>query len=294
MPDIELFATAQGTIANKVLSNAQRASVIGITSRGLFLRVEPRWVIFLSFETYKGPLSLNLEGDVSMVSHLDQNSPVEIQNGKILFTASRITITTNNAEIWDIPSRSSSVLSLPERNHRIKAVASEMLAKRNNVGLSVSLANFLGIGDINTLSSSTPFNKVDIRELHRLIHLPNLSNILSALQPIMGLGAGLTPSGDDLIIGLLLAYNRWGDVLNPIFDLPQLNESVTQMAFNETTQISANLIASAAQGIADERLVTALDGIMTGSPDITSCAISLLNWGSSSGIDALVGMVVAA
>ncbi len=294
MPDIELFATAQGTIAKKVLSNAQKASVIGITSLGIFLRVEPRWVIFLSFETYKGPLTLNLEGDVSSLSHLDQKNPIEVRNGNIFFIASGITINSNNAEIWDIPSRSNSVLSLPERNHRIKAVASEMLAKRKNVGLSGSLASLLEIGNTNTLSSSIPFNKVNIRELQRFIHLPDLSNILPALQPLLGLGTGLTPSGDDLIIGLLLAYNRWGDVINPMFDLSKLNEFITRMAYHETTLISASLIACAAQGYADERLVKALDGMMTGSPDAPACAESLLNWGGSSGIDALVGMVLAA
>lgn len=292
MPEFELFATAQGTIVKKVLSTPQEASVIGITSRGLFLSVGPRRIIFLSFETYKGPLTLNLEGEISSLRRLDQNRPAEIRDGLIRFPSPGITIHTANAEIWDLPPRPSSVLSPPERRQRIKAVASQMLARRK-VSLSQPLANFLELEYLNGQASSTLSNRVDLAEFYRIIHQPNPPDILAALQPMLGLGTGLTPSGDDLIVGLLLAYNRWGDLLKPGFDVKGFSEAVTRLAFQKTTRISANLIDCAAQGLADERLIAALDGLMTGSAGITPCAEYLSAWGSSSGIDTLAGLALA-
>jgi hypothetical protein len=294
MSAIELFATAQGTTAKKVLSSAPRASVSGITSRGIFLRIDPDDVIFLSFEPYKGPLTLIIAGDVSGLSRVKQADSVNVQDGNIFFITSGIKIITQRTETWDVPSRSNAALEPPERNQRIKAIASEMRAKRVPVGLGEVLTGLFNVGNKDALIAASSSPSIDFRNLMRVTHPPDLTDLLPALESVLGLGAGLTPSGDDLIIGLLLAYNRWKDALNPLLDISKLNETVRRMAFQKTTLISAHLIACAADGMADERLITALDGIMTGVPEGPACADALLNWGSTSGYDTLAGMVLAA
>jgi hypothetical protein len=116
--------------------------------------------------------------------------------------------------------------------------------------------------------------------------------IVAALRAFLGLGAGLTPSGDDLITGFLLTANRWGERLVPTFDLAALNQEILAPARKATNSLSASLIQCAAQGQADERLILALDGIIAGAPDASACVTALAGWGSSSGFDALVGMAV--
>ena len=59
------------------------------------------------------------------------------------------------------------------------------------------------------------------------------------------------------------------------------------------TTISANLIECAIDGQGDERLIAAGDSIIVGSTAIDECVAGLLDWGSSSGIDALIGMALA-
>jgi hypothetical protein len=120
-----------------------------------------------------------------------------------------------------------------------------------------------------------------------------VSEAASALQAFLGAGPGLTPSGDDLVIGLLLALNRWGDWLAGGFDIPKLSRLTSQAARQKTTGLSADLITCAGNGIADERLIAALDGLMTGDPSLTACAEMLLAWGASSGVDSLLGMGLA-
>lgn len=117
--------------------------------------------------------------------------------------------------------------------------------------------------------------------------------ITAAIVPFLGLGRGLTPSGDDLTCGLLLTLNRFGAALAPQVDCAALNAAVLPQAYARTTLLSANLIECASRGQADERLLTALDGLMSGKPEAVSCAALLAGYGNSSGLDALAGMALA-
>ena len=53
------------------------------------------------------------------------------------------------------------------------------------------------------------------------------------------------------------------------------------------------MIACALEGQADERLISALDGILRGSLNARECAKRLTDYGSSSGGDTLLGMAMA-
>jgi hypothetical protein len=117
-------------------------------------------------------------------------------------------------------------------------------------------------------------------------------DLLQNLLPLLGKGTGLTPAGDDVILGCLLALSRWGQVFSTSLDIRELGKSLIEQAYHRTTLLSANLIECAAGGQADERLVQALDGIITGQLSAEYCADLLLGWGHSSGLAALSGMGV--
>jgi hypothetical protein len=120
-------------------------------------------------------------------------------------------------------------------------------------------------------------------------HLPNAETVTS----LLGYGSGLTPSGDDFIVGLLLALNRWKGVLAPSGDLNTLNHRVVEAAYEKTTTLSANLIECAASGLADERLIAALDWLMSGNSRDSDFVDELLSWGNSSGMDVFMGFAIA-
>jgi hypothetical protein len=102
----------------------------------------------------------------------------------------------------------------------------------------------------------------------------------------------LTPSGDDLVIGLLLSLNRCRDAVWPREDRHKLNRQVVAAAYRNTTTLSANLIECAALGQADERLINAVDSIAYGVVRGPQVVDDLLGWGNSSGVDALAGMAI--
>ncbi|RPI30816.1 MAG: DUF2877 domain-containing protein, partial [Chloroflexota bacterium] len=81
-------------------------------------------------------------------------------------------------------------------------------------------------------------------------------------------------------------------VMLPVsFDIQALNRAAVDLAYSRTTTLSANLIEWAAKAQADERLILALDGALTGAPDPTACIDYLAGYGSSSGRDVLAGLM---
>ena len=90
-----------------------------------------------------------------------------------------------------------------------------------------------------------------------------------------------------------MVLNRWKEVIFDGQDLDRLNQQVVEAAYRKTTTLSANLIECAALGLADERLIEALDWLVSGSEQEPTHLDEMLDWGSSSGIDVFVGYVVA-
>jgi hypothetical protein len=112
------------------------------------------------------------------------------------------------------------------------------------------------------------------------------ANFTSSATLLLGLGPGLTPSGDDLLGGLMIALSALGrtqlrddlwDGLRPELDIL-------------TNEISAMHLAVAADGIGSAACHGALNAMLTGqAPDLA--AIDAI--GHTSGWDMLAGMVIA-
>lgn len=293
MAEQKILVIWQGRISNDQLSFSQKGIITGVTSRGIFIQLDTGRVLFLSFERFRGPLTLNLSGDTSMLKLLDYKSPVVIQDGKITVIYSGLEINYSHAQIWEAPLRSGSLLSPEDRISIIKSAASQILSQKRGSALNRIFANLLNLELNHSVAIKTQFPGADGADLLQLLKTGDVDSILSALRPILGFGVGLTPAGDDLILGLLLAFNRWKSVLRPSFDIARLNDLLIQAASQKTTCLSANLILCAVQGHADERLIYALDGMMTGDPALDQCIRYILAWGDSSGCYALAGMAAA-
>ena len=105
---------------------------------------------------------------------------------------------------------------------------------------------------------------------------------------LIGLGPGATPSGDDLLVGLLAGLAAAGHS-----DAPELARRISARAIGRTTVLAEAFLVHAGNLEFSERvheLAAALMGEGTGRLDgavRASCA-----WGASSGTDLLVGMLV--
>ncbi len=112
----------------------------------------------------------------------------------------------------------------------------------------------------------------------------------NAARPLIGFGEGLTPSADDVLVGVaaLLWAWRWSA-------FSDFTAAVAGSAFDLTTIVSADLLMHASQGRFASplhALVLALDANHQDST-LTACQ-ELLTVGASSGADLLTGALIGA
>jgi len=282
----KIRAQTIGVIAQKALSDSSAAKVMGITARGIFLKSAVKWVVFLSFEHSRGPLTVNLKGDLSPLGGLTPDERLLVSPGRITAPKQQIEISLESAQIWEAAAVSTSIAPQKEQQQRMRTVARNAYTQKSPAGLSDLIPLLL-----SEHTTHPQADKLLVIQSHlRKADIPALAHSLGKL---LGLGGGLTPSWDDFTLGLLLTLNRWGPGLPSPFDPEPLNSALIEAAYSRTTTISANLIECATTGQADERLIEALDYVFAGKGNEGGVLDGLLNWGNSSGVDALLGIITA-
>lgn len=113
---------------------------------------------------------------------------------------------------------------------------------------------------------------------------------VSALSALVGLGAGLTPAGDDFIVGYLAAlWSRSRREPGIAALLRALVAPVGQLSLH-TNAISRQMLLDALQGHFAERLTEVVRCICDDG-DVAGAAMRALEVGHSSGADALCGLL---
>ena len=302
----EFPVLAIGRSAEGYLIRAKSGRVWGITARGLFLRLEqydrdaPGRIIFLSSEVYHGPLSLNLGGEIDCLKDVVSGASVQIETGRIIFIDYDLAIVSAGARVWQAPEIPGELLPAEQRMARLGWLAEALLRRKGFAGAQDFQQSTAGLAGSLMALSGLKWGPVGFIEPYRALLEPlqaalsqgQALQLAERLHPWLGLGSGLTPSGDDLVMGLLLGLNRWGLRLGLKIDLQLLNQALLQTAYLKTTLLSANLIEAASSGQADERLLRAQDGLFSDQPGTAESVDYLAGWGNSSGLDALCGMAL--
>jgi hypothetical protein len=264
------------------------------------------------------------------VDSLRVGSPALVRSGQLVLPDVGLVISAAAEDVWRAPPVAARLAPLSARLDTLHGLARAALASGRDLGLGAWLPHLLetevgrsGAGSqepIRTfvryewikMSVPLPLDlqssgvaatvAVDCKSTASMGRIP-FSQQSGRLSPysllptpcslLLGKGRGLTPSGDDVVIGLLLAINRWQAASWEAEHLARFNRAVVEAAYGKTTRLSANLIECAARGEADERLIGLVDGVFGGAPDQATCAAYMLGWGGSSGIDALVGIALA-
>ncbi|MDR7495705.1 MAG: DUF2877 domain-containing protein [Armatimonadota bacterium] len=118
-------------------------------------------------------------------------------------------------------------------------------------------------------------------------------DLAAAVGHIAGRGPGLTPSGDDVLVGVLHAMTAW-PALAAAAGGPEVRRRIARAASPLTTRISAAYLRAASEGWAAEPWHT-LVGALDGTDEALGAAVAaLLRVGETSGADALTGFCWAA
>lgn len=266
---------------------------MGKTSRGIFIKSSSRWLVFVSIEPFHSPLTINIGKNDSFLERVRRDELIQISDQQLVFPESHLVISTDHSEVWRTPFTSIKPLPEKERYERLKLTAIEVMNTTQGDGLMGLIPKLLNSPELENhiTRKLSPFEE----SIQNISTRPfsDSSYLVEFLGRFIGKGGGLTPSGDDFVIGFLLALERWKDLLFSGHDIDELNHAVVDAAYKKTTTLSANLIECASHGQGDERLIAAIDWLMSGKSPKSSSIRELLGWGSSSGGDVFAGFVAA-
>ena len=126
--------------------------------------------------------------------------------------------------------------------------------------------------------------------LARATERRDVPGVTAAAARLVGLGPGLTPSGDDFIAGYLAAlWSRAGFESGIDAMLPSLADALAPL-FLRTNAISRQMLSDAVQGRFAERLVDVTLAVANAG-DVVDASAHALASGHSSGADTLCGLL---
>jgi hypothetical protein len=128
-------------------------------------------------------------------------------------------------------------------------------------------------------------------ELADAIEENNVKDIYLISKQFVGLGVGLTPSGDDFLTGWLLTLQALQHPIMNIFF--QHQDDWLNHAKHNTTNVSYFMLEAAFYGKGNEAILDVIEGIEDVGISLSSAVERLLTIGSCSGTDMLTGVAFA-
>jgi len=209
-----------------------------------------------------GPFNLVVEDDILFSEHLNVESPVSILDNQL--TLGDLIINTTVAKPWN---------PRPDWG--------KLHARKDDI-----LDHLTQFPNPNYLPANPQFSSSLVSNLCSSLVTTDISAAKSPAAKLAGLGIGLTPAGDDFIMGAL--YASW--IIHPFEIANVLAKEIAETAAPLTTSLSAAWLRSAGKGEVGI-LWHDLFNALIGDEDIQSSITNLLAVGETSGADALAGFI---
>jgi hypothetical protein len=261
---------------SKWLTNSHYPRILHLFDHACNLINEHRDVLSIVTPQFgNGPFNLVIEDAVLFFDNLNLQSPVSNSPNHIIL--GDLTISIDNAKLW-------SPRPDWERLHtKRNDITKLLLTNSQQCGLDTPFAK-TAQGYSTTDSLQSPISNSLISALANA----DLSASLAAAQQLAGLGIGLTPAGDDIILGAVLA--AW--IIHPFEIVSTLAKEIANTAAPLTTSLSAAWLKSAGNGEAGILWHEFFDSLMNADAARIQAAMDkILAVGATSGADTLVGFI---
>jgi hypothetical protein len=283
----EIRVTSIGHIAHQALLRIPAGYVTGTTSQGIYLQLYDDLTLFLSTDPFRGPLTINIRGKKGDLDSINPGKSAELAGDRIIFSNSQLTVRYEKPIIWKATPPPPHITLSPGYIEQITDCVRVLHPDHPELPL------------LEILTADSPFqirfdSGIDSLFFRSFIKHKSgdPSKYINEMKMLLGSGPGLTPLGDDLILGILLSLIRTRGKSFWVDDETYSFQSVVNSAKLKTTKISWSLLYCAIRGTADERIIRVLDGLIADREIPDQDLENLLNWGSSSGIAVLSGMLM--
>jgi len=285
--NIQVFRV--GAAAADVINSKSAGSVLGVTSRGAFLRVQDR-IIYLTSANYHSPFNLTLAGGDQRFERLEPGDGFTIDDGCLRFSARQVIVHTDTAEVWEPPLPVPILTTNTDQLQRSTCIA----ARLNEINPG---KGFLFLSQPREMVSTDDKLRIHDAAVEILCAYKAKDQLrfIAAAGVLVGTGGGLTPSGDDFLTGFLLYHFRRALSMGESGDfLGEWCDEVTRLAFQKTTTISANRLMFTKRGWSEDIFLTLIDHLFSPAVPFGDDLIQLLmEIGHSSGVDTFMGIYYA-
>lgn len=211
------------------------------------------------------PFNLVIEDEILFSEHLSLDSPLFVSPNQL--TLGNLIIHTTNVELWN-PRPDWDELNRKREIalHQVCEIASSQTALLAMTGFT----NY----ELPLLEFSNSLTSADISTAKKLT------------SKLAGFGQGLTPSGDDFIMGAM--YAAW--IIHPREVVSDLANEIVNTAIPLTTSLSAAWLRSAGRGEAGQVWHDLFNAFLSADKMAVEKSIgNILGVGHTSGADALTG-----
>jgi len=301
-----LYLNAQ-SIGLSAYDRIQLQGKIGLI-HSIFQRVinitvlEDRLISLVGQEVGQGPLNIlvNIPNHVNLVKiGIKMGDIVTRVGDSIVMGENVVVILTQRTELWE-PTRKFQASLQP-----LKTIMANIEVMREVALVSDHLS---GLGElipfthINGLKDS----KTEIIGLVSNLALPHISSMLKAIKSghsqdlirvtkhLVGLGPGLTPAADDMLLGLMISMLYISENFNQtIIDVKKINKDIISIISGRTTIISEEFLREASVGKVNEAVASLMENLLTSRQrELENYVRNVLDLGGTSGTDTVFGIIL--
>jgi len=276
--------------------------VLAVYSRAVYLETEAGGMAVLVREDVgNGPgFALISDWPLFLKTGIEPGISCRMGEGGIELCGGAVSITIAGAQEWDARLTIRDARPLGQLKPCIDRVAEMAARGRDRAGLGMYFSRIDEfIGEERTAGDKMPLPAIDLklRALARAIANRDSGKIKEAAKGVIGLGEGLTPACDDMLVGMC-GFLRAADSESPRKSpahilLAAIGEAIEARA-DKTTPVSRHFLRAAASGGFTEVARDVLEAIFAADMKTLERTVErLLEYGASSGSDLIFGIVLA-
>ncbi|MCL4459441.1 MAG: DUF2877 domain-containing protein [Chloroflexi bacterium] len=281
------------------------AEIQGIFDTSFNLVTPQRLLIGVLARLNRGPTSLIVDGLQHWLPKVAEGMRAIRKDSCLLIPAAGLAISFKEAAVWSGQLRLTATPADPAKALiHLQDTCGRMGRYNDEPGLGQLLPNvfdyFQGIKEeqLHTIAQyALPHLRALQGGMQRMLSLSRrrpefqATALTSLASPLIGLGPGLTPSGDDVLTGLMatmyLVATHWGWQRGVI---RAINHSLAAAVEGRTTIVSENQLRYAARGEVAEAVLEVVLAALQARDDLEEKVAALLQVGASSGGDLLLGI----
>jgi hypothetical protein len=283
-----MMVNGMGVVAARALRDGARGKVSAVFERSFYVTIGGQWICVVPKDGGLGPLNVECR-EASLagtIKSLRVGDAVSVQN-KSLRVGATLALSLENAKEWrPVPPGDWNRDSVKHGLENLRAVIGARELPQE--GLAALLVD--SSARLNAVAEAARGPMRDFQAmLQKAIANSGSSLEVGKLTLFIGLGPGLTPSGDDALGGALITLHVLGE--DKVRD--RLWHELAPLARAATGDISFAHLSAAAEGFGHEAVHRLINQVLEGGADLSSALDAVDAIGHTSGWDALLGVTIA-